>query len=1188
MKKILLTITLFCYLLLISNFLFAHYGLCNNPEKVSNPDAMHLYYFENKGQWDSQVQYKVSVKNADIYLENNGLTYNLIDPLSFEQLHECKHRKNGCNIADFKVKCYALKLNFLNSNIQKNIVSIYKSNFYNNYFLGKNANKWAGGVYGYQEIWYNNLYKNIDARYYSTAEGMPKYDMVVHKNGKVADIKWQYEGAKKFFLKDNALHIETTLNTVIEAQPFAYQNINGKQIQVPCFFSLQKNNTIGFELPKGYNPEFDLIIDPVLVFSTYSGSTADNWGFTATYDPEGHLYAGGIAFGIGYPTTTGAYDASFNGNNNDGTVDMSISKFSPDGKDLLYSTYIGGTQSDMPHSLVVNSKNELVIMGSTGSSNFPSTAGTYDASFNGGTSATISSGISFPDGSDIVVLKLAADGKSLLGSTFVGGSKNDGLNLATILQKNYADDVRGEVIVDANDDIFVASNTYSTNFPTTTNAAETQHSGDQDGCVFKLSGDLKTLIWSTFVGSTKDDAAYSLKVDDNKNVFACGGTKGTLFDNSLLGFDNTFNGVADGFLVKINAQGTAFLSGTYLGTDKYDQTFFVEIDKQQFIYTVGQTLGTYPVSNGVYNNPNSRQFIHKLSNDLSTSQFSTIFGSNNGALNISPTAFLVDRCKNIYVAGWGSELNEGTTNGLPTTNNAYQKTTDGNDFYFMVLGPEAATLEYATFMGGNGLVEHVDGGTSRFDKEGIMYEAVCAGCGGSSNFPTSQGVWSNTNNASNCNLAAVKFSFELAGLGAEALANPSAEGCVPFTVNFKNKSTGTAGLNPNYFWDFGDGNTSTQQNPAHTYTQAGTYQVMFIIADPNSCNLADTTFLTIKVKNPTPINASFNWQLTDPCELQVKFNSSPNAGNHKWWFGDGSTSSEVDPLHTYAAEGTYEVKLLVKDDCAIPDTVTKTITIDIKPRLNAAIQQTDSSGCEPLTVFLIAQNNAQGYQWIWGDGTTTQGVDATHTYNQAGIYQVFLVATDSNSCNINDTLKTAATIEVFNNAIADFTSNPPTIAETTLPVIFTNKSLYSNSYIWDFGDNTPPNTETNPTHIYVQKGTYSVCLIAQNEYNCNDTICKPLNIIPQINIGVPNAFSPNGDATNDVLYVEGNKGIERMAFRIFNRWGQLVFETNDPQAGWDGTFKGQMQEIEVYVYVVDAVLVSQRRIQLQGNVTLLR
>ncbi|HRP61204.1 MAG TPA: hypothetical protein PK833_13100, partial [Vicingus sp.] len=189
----------------------------------------------------------------------------------------------------------------------------------------------------------------------------------------------------------------------------------------------------------------------------------------------------------------------------------------------VYATYIGGSQADQPHSLVTNDLGELVIYGVTGSNNFP-TQNAFDATFNGGTSVAPNAA-TFSNGSDIFVTKLNAAGNGLIGSTYVGGTGNDGFSLNTSLQYNYSDENRGEVVIDNNGDIYVASTTISTNFPTTPGSHKQTNSGNYDAVVFKLTPTLNALTWSTYLGGSSGDAGYSIRVNESNNtIVVCGGT----------------------------------------------------------------------------------------------------------------------------------------------------------------------------------------------------------------------------------------------------------------------------------------------------------------------------------------------------------------------------------------------------------------------------------------------------------------------------------------------------------------------------------------------------------------------------------------------------------------------------------------------------------------------------------------
>ncbi|MFN7013733.1 MAG: hypothetical protein ACK4ON_05635, partial [Bacteroidia bacterium] len=202
-------------------------------------------------------------------------------------------------------------MEFLNANSQNKIIPHETLTSYSNYFLGNDQSKWASFVKSYKTINYQNFYDGIDLKIYSTTKEL-KYDFIVAPSKNPEQITWKYNGADKVFLKNGNLVIKTSVNEIIENKPYAYQIVDGIEKEVNCKYVL-KNNVVTFIFPNGYDKNLPLIIDPVLNFSTYSGSFANNFGFTATFDSKGFLYAGGIAFGVNYPTTIGAYQINFAG-----------------------------------------------------------------------------------------------------------------------------------------------------------------------------------------------------------------------------------------------------------------------------------------------------------------------------------------------------------------------------------------------------------------------------------------------------------------------------------------------------------------------------------------------------------------------------------------------------------------------------------------------------------------------------------------------------------------------------------------------------------------------------------------------------------------------------------------------------------------------------------------------------------
>ncbi|NCP46376.1 MAG: hypothetical protein GW818_08160, partial [Flavobacteriales bacterium] len=522
------------------------------------------YHFtQNAGQLNQKVKYHCKLHIGDIYFEKNKFTFDMYSAEDIEQLDKIRHQpdlRNAFGKKPFKIRKHAYSMEFLGSNLSTEIIATNKLSYNKNYIKGNNPSNWYSDVYSYEKITYLNTYNNINVDVYSANDYL-KYDFIVKKGGNPKDIKVEYENVNAIKLKNGILEITLSTGIVKELAPIAYQNINGKKVDVACSFILE-GKKLSFNLPNSYNLGYDLIIDPTWIFSTLTGSSADNWGFTATYDANGNFYGGGIAFGSGYPVSVGAYDILFGGN-----VDAVITKFNPTGTSIVYSTFIGGNNADQPHSLITDADSNLIILGVTSSTDFPTTALSFDQTFNGGTNFT-EDGITYGNGTDIFVTKLNNTGTGLIGSTYLGGSSNDGFSLNANLKYNYADHARGEVILDANNDVYIASSTFSNNFPTTLGVYSQTPFGGYDGVVAKLSTNLGALTWSTYVGGSGGDAAYSIRVDDvNNATFVCGGTTSSNLGATTGVIGPTFSGSVDGFIAKFNNTNGSLAALTYVGTN---------------------------------------------------------------------------------------------------------------------------------------------------------------------------------------------------------------------------------------------------------------------------------------------------------------------------------------------------------------------------------------------------------------------------------------------------------------------------------------------------------------------------------------------------------------------------------------------------------------------------------------------
>lgn len=1188
---------------------------------AANKGIAQMQFIENKGQWDDRVQYRGDFSAGAFFLQQQGFTvmmHNTTDLLNLsERLHGHGNIPNSDQPLILRSHAFAVEFLGANTKASTNVPDKILPT-YNNYFEGKDPSKWAGNCRLFEAVTYQNIYPNIDVRYYSDA-GKLKYDIIVRPGGNPDMIAMRYTGADQLQVKDKELVIGTSVGAVKELYPYSYQSYTGKRSAVDCKYVV-RDNIVRFKV-KDYVPTETLIIDPKLIFSTFTGSPQDNWGYTATPAPDGSFFAAGIAINAGFPVTTGAYQVVFGGGiaaDYPGPYDIAIMKFTANTGNRVYATYLGGNGNEQPHSMICDQQGNLVIAGRSSSPNYPlKPAGNL-----------IGSGGQY----DIVITKLNAAGNALIGSVRIGGSANDGVNIRgkytgldgdDATRRNYGDDARSEVILDNNNNIYLASCTQSGGtgsgaFPVRNSAIQTTFGGGrQDGVIIKMSPDLSFINYSTLFGGSGDDACFVLSINPlSGNVYVAGATTSGDLPGNTTGVINGSNqgGETDGFITMIKPDGSGIIKTCYLGTGGNDLVYGVQFDKYGFPYVMGTTTGSWPVLNANFSNPGSKQFISKLQPDLSNFVYSTTFGTAASKPNLSPTAFLVDRCQNVYVSGWGGGINinkrysSAGTQGMPEVNPIPGiPAADGADFYFFVLEKNAQSQLFGSHFGHNGgqVGDHVDGGTSRFDANGIIYQAVCSCIDGGGPFPTTPGVWAGINGSLSCNEAAIKIEMNFAGVGASVKATIAGIidtiGCVPLTIKF----TDTLARGKMYVWDYNDPSypkrdtTYAPNNTvSHVYNSTGTYHVRLIAVDSSTCNITDTADVTVRVGNNI-IKPDFSFSKLDSCNsLRYQFNNlttatAPNYSSKTftWDFGDGSprvVTGFGPVIHTFPSTGTYKITLLVDDTtfCNSPDSTTKLLRISPNVR---AIFSTPATGCVPYTAeFKNISLGGTDFYWEFGDGppllTPDNNPTVTHTYNSVGTYRVRLIAIDTSTCNKIDT-SAYFTITVFPIPTAGFTWTPNPPQENTI-TRFTNLSSGANRYEWDFGDGES-STDANPIHLYNATGSFHAVLRAYNTAGCVDSFAADVPILIRPLLDVPNAFTPGRNGVNGEVKVAGF-GIGKMNFKIYNRWGQVVFETTDRKQGWNGTFKGVVQPMDVYTYTLDVEFTDGVKYRKTGDITLLR
>jgi gliding motility-associated-like protein len=1085
--------------------------------------TLHGEYVENKGQWQSPILYRADFGLVALFAERNRLVFSKLDEAVPDRVHDAQHEGPGA-MERVRVNGHAWYAWFEGANAAAQVTAEGRSVDYFNYFIGADPAAWASEVHHFGEVRYRELWPGVDLRLHEEAGGF-KYDVLLADREAAQQVRFRYEGLEGMSIDEHGrLLLQTSVGELKEMAPIAWY-ADGDREKVPCRFTLE-GSTVGFAFGKGVAADRPIVIDPTLVASTLSGTgnigTTQNYGHTATYDILGNIYTGAICFGQGYPATPGAFDGT-----NNGGIDIAVSKLNPTGTTLLFATYLGGNSGDYPHSLVVTTNGELTVFGSSASSDYPVSAGAFDPTYNGGAA-------------DIVVTKLNPTGTALVGSTYMGTPGNDGRNSFT---SNYGDTYRGEVICDAAGRIYVASCSDSPGFPVSGGAFQPAHAGAQDGVAFCLAPDLGSLIFGTYFGTAQADMCFGIKLDGAGQPVVCGGTLGSTLPAGPAAYQAASNGGREAFIAKFDADASSVLACTYFGGNGEDVAFFLQLDLDDNAYIYGQSpaanLGIWPA--GTYGQATGGIFVAEFDAALSGQVFRTQLGADAGGFGGSmvPVAFLVDVCRNIYISGYS------VGSGWPTAGTPLY--TSGG-FYLATYEPDMANIIYGTYYQGAG---HVDGGTSRFDANGKVYQAVCTSGG----FPTTPGAYSNVQ-PSGWDIGVFKIDFAVSGVNA-AGASTLNQGCAPIVIDFSNASTGDT-----WVWDFGDGSPPVEAfEPSHAYTEPGAYTVTLIAMDSLSCNLADTIYLPITIGAQQPIDADFTWTQTIDCTQMEISTTNLSTGDPLTWYwdmGDGTQYTDTNVVHQFPGPGSYLVQLIAEDPTGCSGADTVQVPIDIGPPLQvaAAFAISESPGCEELSVACTNQSTggSMTYQWDMGDGATYATADVVHLFQGVGTYTVTLIVNDTSSCNLADTAIVQVTVLPSEPIDAAFVADQVFDCDELL-LATTNQSTGTNAaYLWQLSDGTSYTT-VDITHVFSGPGTYTVTLTMTDTLGCSpsETVSIDVQIDPLEPVAAAFTAEQVGDCTTLTLTTGNLSTGDSLAFTWDMGDGTVI---SGPEASHQYTLPG--------------------------------
>jgi gliding motility-associated-like protein len=1190
--------------LLISTLCFIAKTNAQKPPVPVQPSAKTpLLFIENKGQWNQEARYKAALPNGAVFITDNGFVYNFASRDDLNRIHDIYESNKGIDVDNEIVRHYAYKVNFDGCNTGKAVYeSGLKSKTHFNYFIGNDQSHWAGNVGLYGNVIHKNIYNGIDVSISSLNETV-KYDFLVVPNADANQIALSFEGVKPVITAKGELKIVTPINEIIEKAPYTYQEIDGQRVAVKTQYQWS-NGKLVFAFPQGYNKNYALVIDPELTFATYSGgNSASNYSFATTFDKTGHLYAGAQAYGVGWPVSSGAWQGTFSGD-----VDVAINKYSPDGLTLIYSTYYGGSSTDLPHAMMANDQQELIVVGTTTSSNLATTTGCYDATFNGGR--------------DIFVTHFNLDGSALLGATYIGSNGTTEPSTFSLTGSSTA--VSGqnttsplELNIDANGDIWVVTNTTSNAFPVTSNALQSTSAGGMDVILFKMNNTCSNLLYSTYLGGSGDDAGFGVKFQSSGNVVICGATKSTNFPTTSGVLHATaLGGTFDGFASIISPAGT-LLNSTYLGTSGTDQAVNLDIDCADDIYVLGRTDGNYPVSSGVYSMAGTDMFIDKLSPTLSASLLSTRLGYNiNGGSQCFPTGFVLDICGNVYISTltqYGSSSY--VVPGMPLSPDAFSTTPD--NFYFIALEAGFNDLLFATYFGLQNVDDHTHVGVNRMDKSGVVYHSIC--CAGSG-WPTSPAnVYApNKLNAAGQDIISFKFNFDAVNIdltkqssgGGDDTATHCIRGCKSAFINFERAGKLDSALTIHYLISGDASNGYDYQHIADSIVIApnqssnvleikpllipnptGVKEVIIQALSPCGCEDGSSNVvrearvkiydsLFVEITTP-PITVCPRTPITIEAKIDtsLRFHWSPIN------FDQGSLI--INPIPS--ATKVYSITATQPGAPATcpPRTISYTVTVETIPQISfekknitICLNPTDSLN---INAYILPLGVNYDYQWS----------PAAYLRNDHDLSNLF-------SAPIGDYRK----VLTVSTPIAHCTNKDSIMIHVMPPFAFTGiypsrdttirygdslrLNVLGDAVLWYWSPVSYPEDAfaQSPVVHPLQNTLYTV--VGFGEFGCTDTATVKVNVDFNSNAGLPNAFSPNGDGLNDEFKIENRRFEKLNEFRIFNRNGQCVYDGMDPEKGWDGTFNKKPCDVGTYYYIVRVVFPDATQKTFKGSVTLLR
>jgi len=627
-----------------------------------------LGFEANSGQTDARVKFLSYGRGFSLFLADAEAVVVLKKP------DRCRTKSTP----NESLSGNAIRMQLLGANTTARVVGSEELPGKANYFIGNDPSKWRTNIPTYAKVKYEDVFPGIDLVYYGN-QGQLEYDFIVSPGIEPSSIGMRFQTDHKLTIDGNG-DLLLQAESVRFQKPRIFQQSGNVKRDIDGRYDLGADNTIRFSVGD-YDHSEPLVIDPVLVYSTYLGGSLQDFGAGIAVDASGNAYIVGQAFSFDFPTANALQPS--NADTGFDPANAFITKINASGSALVYSTYLGGNGRDAGSGIAVDPSGNVYVTGRANSSDFPTVNALQP----------VSRACCGVNGITGFVSKLNPTGSALIYSTFLGGFGEDSANAIA------ADAAGNAYITGTTSSPFFPETCNGCNFPTTPNALQSNLGGTpgeaRNAFVTKINPDGSAFIFSTYLGGSSIDEGTSIASDTAGNAYVTGSASSSDFPTASA-FQPMPKGGGDAFVTKIKADGSAFIYSTYLGGTGGDGGGGIATDSSGNAYITGGTSSAdFPTVNPLQSTlvGSNNAFLTKMNPSGSALVYSTFFGAGDTAAD----TIAVDPLGNAYVAGFTDSIN------FPTFS-AFQPAFGGSfaDGFVAEINASGNALVYSTFLGGSG------------------------------------------------------------------------------------------------------------------------------------------------------------------------------------------------------------------------------------------------------------------------------------------------------------------------------------------------------------------------------------------------------------------------------------------------------------------------------------------------------